>query len=86
MKSNSKEMNTICKQEEQILTEDKEWVLGLFMFIVIIFGLGFIVGTCVDESIKVNNLAQVLYKDTDEYLQHEHDNFYDLLKLIERKE
>lgn len=68
------------------MTEGREWILGMFILIVLIFGLGFIVGTYVNESINIDNLAQVLYKDTDEYLQHRHDNFYDLLKLVETKE
>ena len=68
------------------MSEGKEWILGMIIIMVFLFGLGFCIGAFVDESIKVDDLAKVLYKDTDEYLQHRYDNFYDFLKLIETKE
>ena len=68
------------------MTEDNEWITAIIMFIVLIFGLGFCIGNIISDNIKTNNLAKVLYKNTDKYLQHRHDNFYDLLKLVEIKE
>ena len=37
-------------------------------------------------NVLKDDLAKVVYKNTDEYLQHRHDNFYELLKLLEAKE
>lgn len=67
------------------MDKDFEFILGIIIAIVLIFGLGFGIGGFTDECIKSNSLAQVLYKDTDKYLQHRHDNFYKLLKLVEIK-
>ena len=68
------------------MLEGKEWIAGIIIVVVLPFVFGFCVGASVDECIKVDDLAKVLYKNTDEYLQHRHDNFYDLLKLVEVKE
>lgn len=76
----------IQSKGEQLMLEDREWIAGLIITIVLPFVLGFCIGSFVDECIKVDDLAKVLYKDTDKYLQHKHDNFYDLLKLVKVKE
>lgn len=68
------------------MTEDNGWIVAIIIFIVSIFGLGICIGNIISDNIKTNNLAKVLYKNTDKYLQHRHDNFYDLLKLVEIKE
>lgn len=68
------------------MSENKEWIAGMIIIMVFLFGLGFCIGAFVDECIKVDDLAKVLYKDTNEYLQHRQDNFCDLLKLVELKE
>ena len=68
------------------MTEDKEWVAGMIIAIVIPFILGFFAGDSSNECAKADDLAKVIYKNTDEYLQHRHDNFYELLKLVEAKE
>ena len=68
------------------MSESKEWMIGMILLMVLLFGLGFCIGSLIDECIKADNLAKVLYKDTNEYLQHRQDNFYDLLKLVELKE
>ena len=68
------------------MSESKEWMIGMILLMVLLFGLGFCIGSLIDECIKVDNLAKVLYKDTNEYLQHRQDNFYDLLKLIKEKD
>ena len=68
------------------MTEDKEWVAGMAIAMVILFILGFFAGYVIDECTKKDDLAKVIYKNTDEYLQHRHDNFYELLKLVETKE
>ena len=66
------------------MIEIREWMPGMILM-GLLFGLGFCTGAVADECIKVDNLAKVLYKDTNEYLQHRQDNFYDLLKLVELK-
>lgn len=68
------------------MLEGKEWIAGIIIVIVLPFVLGIGIGAIVDESDKADDLAKVLYKNTDEYLQHRNDNFYDLLKLVETKE
>lgn len=68
------------------MTEDKEWVAGMVIAMVIFFILGFCIGDSTNEYAKADDLAKVIYKNTDEYLQHRHDNFYELLKLVEAKE
>ena len=68
------------------MSESKEWIIGIILLMVLLFGLGFCIGAFVDDCIKVDDLAKVLYKDTNEYLQHRQDNFCDLLKLVELKE
>ena len=68
------------------MTEDNEWITAIIIFIVLIFCLGICISNIISDNIKTNNLAKVLYKNTDKYLQHRHDNFYDLLKLVEIKE
>ena len=68
------------------MSESKEWIIGIILLMVLLFGLGFCIGAFVDECIKVDDLAKVLYKDTNEYLQHRQDNFCDLLKLVELKD
>ena len=68
------------------MSENKEWIAGMIIIMVFLFGLGFCIGSLIDECIKVDDLAKVLYKDTNEYLQHRQDNFCDLLKLVELKE
>ena len=68
------------------MSESKEWIIGMILLMVLLFGLGFCMGATADEYIKVDDLAKVLYKDTNEYLQHRQDNFCDLLKLVELKE
>lgn len=68
------------------MSESKEWMIGMILLMVLLFGLGFCIGSLIDECIKVDDLTKVLYKDTNEYLQHRQDNFYDLLKLVELKE
>ena len=68
------------------MTKDREFIVSIIIIIVLIFGLGFCIGGIVANHIKADNLAKVLYKNTDKYLQHRHDNFYDLLKLVEIKE
>ena len=67
------------------MSEIREWMLGMILM-VLLFGLGFCIGSLIDECIKADDLAKVLYKDTNEYLQHRQDNFCDLLKLVELKE
>ena len=67
------------------MSESKEWMLGMILM-VLLFGLGFCIGSLIDECIKADDLAKVLYKDTNEYLQHRQGNFCDLLKLVELKE
>ena len=68
------------------MTEDKEWVAGMIITIVTLFIVEFFTGCVIDECTKADDLAKVIYKNTDEYLQHRHDNFYELLKLVEAKE
>ena len=68
------------------MSESKEWMIGMILLMVLLFGLGFCIGSLIDECIKADNLAKVLYKDTNEYLQHRQDNFYDLLKSIKEKD
>lgn len=68
------------------MSESKEWMIGMILLMVLLFGLGFCIGSLIDECIKADDLAKVLYKDTNEYLQHRQDNFCDLLKLVELKE
>ena len=71
------------------MSESKEWIIGMILLMVLLFGLGFCIGFRIgafaDECAKVDDLAKVLYKDTNEYLQHRQDNFCDLLKLVELK-
>lgn len=67
------------------MLEDREWIYGLIITIVLPFVLGICIGGFVDECIKADDLSKVLYKDTDDYLQHRHDNFRDLLKLVKVK-
>ena len=67
------------------MSESKEWMLGMILM-VLLFGLGFSMGAVADECLKADDLAKVLYKDTNEYLQHRQDDFCDLLKLVELKE
>ena len=67
------------------MSEIREWMLGMILM-VLLFGLGFCMGAVADECLKADDLAKVLYKDTNEYLQHRQDNFYDLLKLVDLKE
>lgn len=67
------------------MSEVREWMLGMILM-VLLFGLGICIGSLIDECIKADDLAKVLYKDTNEYLQHRQDNFCDLLKLVELKE
>lgn len=66
--------------------DDKEWIAGLAISYIIILFMGFCVGAFVDEHVKTDSLAQVLYKDTTKYLQHRNDNFFDLLKLVKATE
>ena len=68
------------------MSESKEWMIGMILLMVLLFGLGFCIGSLIDECIKADDLAKVLYKDTNEYLQHRQDNFCNLLKLVELKE
>lgn len=68
------------------MSENKEWMIGMILLMVLLFGLGFCTGAFADECTKADDLAKVLYKDTNEYLQHRQDNFCDLLKLVELKE
>ena len=68
------------------MSESKEWMIGMILLMVLLFGLGFCIGSLIDECIKVDNLAKALSKDTNEYLHHRQDNFYDLLKLIKEKD
>lgn len=68
------------------MNEAIEIIVSMIIIIVLIFGLGFCIGDIIANRIEADNLAKVLYKDTDKYLQHRHDNFYDLLKLVEIKE
>ena len=68
------------------MLDDKEWILGLVLYTFMLFLFGFGVGSFRDEYIKTDFLARALYKSTNDYLQHNHDNFYDLLKLVEIKE
>ena len=68
------------------MSESKEWIIGMILLMVLLFDLGFCIGAVADECAKVDDLAKVLYKDTNEYLQHRQDNFCDLLKLVELKE
>ena len=68
------------------MSESKEWMIGMILLMVLLFGLGFCIGSLIDECTKADDLAKVLYKDTNEYLQHRQDNFCDLLKLVELKE
>ena len=68
------------------MTEDKEWIAGMIIAVVIPFVLGFFTGDFTNECTKADDLAKAVYKNTDEYLQHRHDNFYELLKLVEAKE
>lgn len=68
------------------MSDSKEWMIGMILLMVLLFGLGFCIGSLIDECIKADDLAKVLYKDTNEYLQHRQDNFCDLLKLVELKE
>ena len=67
------------------MTDYGECVVGMILSIAIPFALGISVGGFIDADNKADDLAKVLYKNTDEYLQHKHDNFYDLLKLVEIK-
>ena len=67
------------------MSEIREWMLGMILM-VLLFGLGICIGAVADECVKADDLAKVLYKDTNEYLQHRQDNFCDLLKLVELKE
>ena len=68
------------------MSESKEWIISMILLMVLLFGLGFGIGAVADECVKADDLAKVLYKDTNEYLQHRQDNFCDLLKLVELKE
>ena len=68
------------------MSERKEWMIGMILLMVLLFGLGFCIGSLIDECVKVDDLAKVLYEDTNEYLQHRQDNFHDLLILVELKE
>ena len=68
------------------MSESKEWIISVILLMVLLFGLGFGIGAATDECVKADDLAKVLYKDTNEYLQHRQDNFCDLLKLVELKE
>lgn len=66
--------------------DDKEWIAGMIITGLIIFFIGFGAGAFIDEHIKTDSLAQVLYKDTTKYLQHRNDNFFNLLKLVKAKD
>ena len=68
------------------MIEDGELIAGIIITIVLIFVLGFCIGDITDEYIKSDYLARALYKNTEEYVQHKRDNFYNLLKLVEIKE
>lgn len=63
-----------------------ECLAGMIIVIAIPFAFGIGVGGFMDANTKADDLAKVLYKDTDKYLQHRHNNFYDLLELVEIKE
>ena len=68
------------------MINDGECLVGMIIAIAIPFAFGIGVGWFMDANTKADDLAKVLYKDTDKYLQHRHNNFYDLLKLVELKE
>lgn len=63
-----------------------ECLAGMIIAIAVPFAFGIGVGGFMDADTKADDLAKVLYKDTDKYLQHRHNNFYNLLKLVEIKE
>lgn len=68
------------------MNDDIEYVIYVIIASAISFALGLSIGSFTDECIKSDYLAKTLYKDTTEYTQHRHDNFYNLLKLVEIKE
>lgn len=68
------------------MNEDIECVIYMIIVAAISFVLGLCLGGFTDGCIKSDYLARTLYKNTDKYLQHRYNNFYDLLKLVEIKE
>ena len=42
------------------MSESKEWMIGMILLMVLLFGLGFCIGSLIDECIKARKRQRIL--------------------------